>query len=172
MITKGTSRHVNIVILWMFIVICSVIMLISLTVRLFLFAFWEDIFPEWCELVDELNIHDGDRTVYQTPFEYHMVSLNEVYLLKTYRLYDETGKITEDELRERYQVMVDEANKRLEGNETKLYIGHEVPYFADTTLMWIKPINWIRSFFTPEKEIDEHFWFVAIYKKARSPFYM
>ena len=149
-----------------------IVMLIDLEVRLIVFVFWEQLFAEWCEFVDEFNIHKNDKTLYQTPFEYHMVSIGEVYLLKTYRIYDETGKITEDELKERYRGMVNEANKRFSGNETKLYIGHEVPNFADTTLIYIKPINWIRSFFIPERKIDEHFWFVAIYKKARSPFYM
>ena len=171
MAIKKTSRPVVTAML-LILAIVWIAVCINLAVRVFLFAFWEDLFSEWRSLINEMDMHKDDEIGYQTPLMYHMVSLDEVYLIKTYRLYDETGEITEQELKERYQGMVDEANKRLSGNETKLYVGHEVPYFADTTLTWIKPINWICSFFTPERKLDEHFWFVAIYKKARSPFYM
>lgn len=149
---------------------------ISLAIRGTLFVSWLFVFSDWYEYVnsEEIDIHQDDNRYYIPPYNYRMVSIGEVYLVKVFIIYDDEGVYTEEEMRKLHQPLVDKINAKFGGNPAKLYVGHEVPYYADTTLLWIKPYNWWRKLTAEpqEESIDEKFWCIAIYKRTKNPFQM
>lgn len=141
------------------------IIAVSLVIRLAVFICQDHIFGEWTDLMDELS-EDMPRENHPFPHDYYMHSVFEVYAVRQFRFYDETKHLSEEQILEMFQPLVDAANSNLDGNETMIYVGHDDPYNITPKYFLAKPLYW----FSDSDGQDPNHWHVIIYKRARSPF--
>ena len=100
------------------------------------------------------------------PHDYYMHSVFEVYAVKQFRFYDETKPLTEEQILEMFQPLVDAANNSFDGNETMIYVGHDDPYNITPKYFLAKPMY----LFSNSDSQSQNYWHIIIYKRARSPF--
>lgn len=149
----------------------GIVVVFLLAVRFTLFLVWEDTFAEWNEIVDEFDYPYYGKSV-ANKLNYHMESIFEVYLVKHFAFYNDSG-ITTEHLIAEYQPFVDQANELLDGSDVKLYVGHDAPEFLDGIPILAKPINFIYDIFdTSSNDSNDYFWHIIIYKRTRGPFRM
>ncbi|MBQ7399087.1 MAG: hypothetical protein IJW06_01320 [Clostridia bacterium] len=141
------------------------LVIISLITRFTVFICQDRIFGEWTSLMDELS-EGKPQERHPFPHDYYMHSAFEVYAVKQFRFHDDTGKLTEKQIRECFQPLVDASNLHFDGNETMIYVGHDDPYNITPKYFLAKPLY----LFSNSDRVDENYWHVIIYKRARNPF--
>lgn len=149
--------------------IIAIFIVLTLAVRCVLLLSHDIVFGEWSDLMDELS-KDKPQEPHPFPLDYYMHSLFEVYAVKQFYFDDETGSFTEEQVREIYQPLVDEANKRFDGTETKIYVGHENPYNITPKFFPAKLYYWIDKIFGDNEPNTK--WHIVVYKRARLPFWL
>ena len=149
------------------IVAIMLFVVISLATRITVFFCQDRIFGEWSNLMNELS-EGKTQERHPFPHDYYMHSLFEVYAVKQFRFYDETGTLTEEQVKECFQPIVNAANLYFDGNETKLYVGHAEPYNITPKYFLAK----LMYLFDNDESKNENYWHVIVYKRARNPFRM
>ena len=151
------------------IVICviALFLTISLSIRFLVFINQDKIFGEWSDFADTLS-EELPKERHPFPHDYYMHTIFETYAVKQFRFYDETGTLDAKQIEKMFLPLVNAVNSEFDGNEAKIYIGHEDPYNITPKYFPAK----LLYLFSDKSSVNENYWHVIVYKRARLPFWL
>lgn len=152
--------------------------------RTAVFLNWGNTAGEWRSITKELDDIEGFRR--KGLFDYNLVNPFELYAMEEYTFIDKEGNVTEEDLKQLVMPIVDKANRELDGNPTKIYVGHYTPHKLSREVFIFKTIGFFQNLHVHSDNNDSTndstndninntrntYWTIIVYKRARNPFWL